>query len=640
MPNKKKPQQGMQQNRTVNLAVRQINEEERRVTVSFSSEQAVSRWYGQEILCHDSACVNLDRLNNIGVALWNHNRDKVIGKIENAVVDDTAKRATCDIVFDEDEESEKIYQKVKSKTLKGVSVGYSVECWEEVKAGAMSSNGRFAGPCEVATSWTPCEVSIVSVPADDSVGVDRSLQNIEGDEGNMDGENPTTTNSNVNTNTTGERQLTNTNPPINVENERQQAIAQERQRVSEIDSLCRSFDIDSADYVKNGTSVEEVRAAVLEQLRQQRQPNTVGTIQVTKDEVDKFRSAAVDSIQLRAGFTVEKPAEGARDLRGMRLRDLAIECLTKQGIQNAQRMNNDDLFKRALSPDSQFGAILNDSVNKSMATGYKTANTTYRAWTGIGSNPDFKGATVYQISEAGDLDKMTQSGEFKFDEMKDQGVKKSIATFGKTFGINRQALINDDIGILTKIPAAYVRASDRGINKLVYKMLKDNPKIYDDKNLFSASHKNLGTAAVMSDESLSEGRLLMRKQKNLRGKETLNIAPKFLLVPAGLETSAMKFLNSTALPGQNNSGVSNIWRNAFDLVVDSELDPESGALPYYFAADPSDVDTIEVTFLNGDDMPKLESRIGFDFLGIEYRIYIDYGVSVLDYRGLAMNAGK
>ncbi|VDG74584.1 Uncharacterised protein [Clostridium carnis] len=57
------------------------------------------------------------------------------------------------------------------------------------------------------------------------------------------------------------------------------------------------------------------------------------------------------------------------------------------------------------------------------------------------------------------------------------------------------------------------------------------------------------------------------------------------------------------------------------------------------AANPADIDTIEVTYLNGDDMPKLESRLGFDFLGIEYRIYIDYGVSVLDYRGLGMNQG-
>lgn len=627
---KMEPQVGLQQKRTVDLAVREINENERRVSVSFSSEQAVQRWYGQEVLCHDAGCCNMDRLNSIGVALWNHDRNKVIGKIENASCNDSEKRCYCDIVFDEDDESERIYQKVKNQTLKGVSVGYSVDCWEEVKAGAKSSNGRFMGPCEVATSWTPYEVSIVSVPADDSVGVDRSMENMEenneGDERIM----PNPINNNINT-TDG----------LDVNAERQLAVQAERQRISDITTLCREFDVDSTGYISGGNTIEEVRAQVLEQLRLQRKPTPVGShdISVTKDEMDKFRSAAVDSIQLRGGIKVQNVAEGARDLRGMRLRDLAIECLQRSGVTNAQRLSNEELFKRALSPDGQFASILDSSVNKSMATAYKVANTTYRAWTGIGSNTDFKDATVYQISEAGELEKMTQTGEFKFDEMKDQGVKKSIATFGRTFGITRQALINDDIDVLTKIPAAYVRAADRGVNKLVYKNLKENVKIYDGKELFHAAHNNLGTAGAMSDTTLSQLRTNMRKQKNLRGKETLNISPQFLLVPAGLETTAMKFLNSTALPGQDNAGVSNIWRNSFDLVVDAELDPTTGALPYYVAANPADIDTIEVTYLNGDDMPKLESRLGFDFLGIEYRIYIDYGVTVLDYRGLGMNAG-
>lgn len=173
---KQKPKVGESQQRTLGMAVREINEDERRVRVSFSSEQPVNRWYGQEILCHDAGCMDLTRLTEIGVSLWNHNRDKVIGRIENAVCNATEKRAYCDIIFDDDDESEKIYQKVRSGTLKGVSVGYSVDAWEEVRVGGVSSNGRFSGPCEVAVKWSPYEVSIVSVPADDSVGVDRTLQ--------------------------------------------------------------------------------------------------------------------------------------------------------------------------------------------------------------------------------------------------------------------------------------------------------------------------------------------------------------------------------------------------------------------------------------------------------------------------------
>jgi hypothetical protein len=274
-----------------------------------------------------------------------------------------------------------------------------------------------------------------------------------------------------------------------------------------------------------------------------------------------------------------------------------------------------------------------------MATAYRAVNTTYQAWTRRGSNPDFKGATVYQISEAGDLQKMTQTGEFKFDEMSDNGVKKSIATFGRSFGLTRQALINDDIGVLTSVPAAYVRAAGRGINKLVYKLVGNNEDIYDSKDLFHADHKNLATAAAaISVTSIGKGREAMRKQKNLRGKETLNIGPSFLIVPAALETAGQSFLTAIADPASSNSGVLNIFRNALNLVVDAELDDYSETA-WYLAAAPGDVDTIEVTYLNGNDMPALESQVGFDFLGIKWRIYIDYGVTVLDYRGLYKNAG-
>ena len=101
------PKRGIQQRQTLDLLVREVNADERRVTVSFSSEQAYSRWFGVEILSHDVSAVDLSRLQNIGVALFNHNRDKVIGRIENARLDAEEKRAYCDIVFDDDEETEK-----------------------------------------------------------------------------------------------------------------------------------------------------------------------------------------------------------------------------------------------------------------------------------------------------------------------------------------------------------------------------------------------------------------------------------------------------------------------------------------------------------------------------------------------------
>lgn len=145
---------------------------ERKFTISFSSEEPYDRWWGTEILSHQEGAADFSRLNEIGCVLYNHNRDKVIGKILNAKVENG--RGVADIEFDTDEQSEIIYQKVKSGTLKGVSVGYIVDVWEDVMANKKSQDGRFTGPCSIAIKWTAYEISIVSVPADPTVGVGRS----------------------------------------------------------------------------------------------------------------------------------------------------------------------------------------------------------------------------------------------------------------------------------------------------------------------------------------------------------------------------------------------------------------------------------------------------------------------------------
>lgn len=145
---------------------------ERKFILSFSSEEPYERYWGVEILSHAEGAIDLTRLNTIGCVLYNHDRDKVLGKVLRVWVEDN--RGQAEIEFDDDAESEVIYKKVKSGTLKGVSVGYRIHTWEEVAQGKKSSDGRFDGPCDIATYWEPYEISIVSVPADPTVGVGRS----------------------------------------------------------------------------------------------------------------------------------------------------------------------------------------------------------------------------------------------------------------------------------------------------------------------------------------------------------------------------------------------------------------------------------------------------------------------------------
>lgn len=154
--------------------IRAVEGEDRRFELSFSSEAPYQRWYGPEILDHSDGAVDLSRLNSIGVLLYNHDRDDVIGRVVEAKIE--RGRGLAVVEFDTDQLSETILQKVRCGTLKGVSVGYVVDQWEEVLPGQTSADGRFAGPCSIARRWTPYEISIVSVPADASVGVGRDLE--------------------------------------------------------------------------------------------------------------------------------------------------------------------------------------------------------------------------------------------------------------------------------------------------------------------------------------------------------------------------------------------------------------------------------------------------------------------------------
>nr|DAM41149.1 MAG TPA: major capsid protein [Caudoviricetes sp.] len=618
--------------RTLPGSVRAL--EEGQYEISFASETPYDRWFGPEILLCEEGAVDLSRMGDNAALLFAHGRDPrigpmPIGKIVRAWVDPAEHKCRAVVEFDgADEDAQKIRRKVDGGMLSGVSVGYSVSSWESVGPGKTSANGRFAGPCEVAVKWLPYEISFEPTPADPTVGLGKSIN-----EEDNQMPNPIST------------------PAPEAEGARSAApeaaapqtaapeasLAAERQRCSDITALCRRFGQDPAPYIDGGDSLDQVRAAILDGMASAR--TGVTGIQVTADEGDKFRRAAVDGLLIRAGIAVERPAEGSRTFAGLSLRDIAAESLRMAGESAATRMSNDELLRRAMSPDSAFVAIAGEVAQAAMAAGYQAAPTTYQLWTGRGTAKDFKPTAIYQISEAGTPVRIPQNGEFTFDEMAtQQQAVRQLYTYGRSFGLTRQAFVNDDLDVLTKIPRAYAAACRRGINRAVYQILKNNPAMLDGQQLFSAAHKNLGAAAKPGTPAFTEAIALMRRQKNLRGDEPLNLVPGFVLTPAAIEVPIRQMVTSTVDPDAKVTGVPNVFNN-MQAICDAELDVDSGAAPFYFAAAPGLCDTIEVSYLNGNDQPTLEMRPSWERLGIEYRIYMDYGVSLVDYRGLVKNPG-
>ena len=609
-----------------------VDTDSRTVELSFSSETPYGRWFGDEILCHDEECINLERFNNgLGTVLFNHDRDAVVGHIEKVWLEDNRGKAL--VRFDTDEQSETIFQKVQSGTLQGVSVGYAINRYEVLEdEDTKSTNGRFSGPAYVVTDWEPLEISIVSVPADPTVGVGRSAEEIhtsidtQEDNTRMDQE------KNL------EVQEVKSAPVETglTQADLQKAMEQERKRTSEITAMFRDFDVEGADEaIVLGKSVEEAREMVMDQLRAR---NKGVSVTMGEAESDKFRAAAQDAVLMAAGIPVADAAPGAQELRGYSMIEMARESLRRESGSTVNFGDNMELARAAINSTSTFPAIMSNLANKSVMVGFNEAETTYQIWAGKGSNRDFKEAARVALSEAGTLELVPEGGQFKQDSFGEASARTKVATYGKLFSLTRQAIINDDLGMFSKIATKYGSAAKRLVNKMVYAQLTGNVKMQDNVALFDSKHGNVaGTGEALSVKAIAKAITAMRRQKGIQGEATLNITPKYLVVPPELEMTAYQIVNSTAAVDGVNSGVANPYKGRFIVVADAELtDPDA----WYLVADATQHDTIEVTYLNGVETPRLETRQGFDVDGIEYKVAFDCGVSALDFRGLYKNAGK
>lgn len=138
----------------------------RTVELAFSSEQPVSRWFGDEILDHGKGSVRLDRLRSIGPLLMDHNSREHVGTIQSAKIDkDRVGRAV--VRFGKGKQRDAILADIEDGIRKCVSVGYRIHRMKLEEASDDSADVYRA------TDWEPFEVSLVAVPADSSVGVGR-----------------------------------------------------------------------------------------------------------------------------------------------------------------------------------------------------------------------------------------------------------------------------------------------------------------------------------------------------------------------------------------------------------------------------------------------------------------------------------
>lgn len=434
------------------------------------------------------------------------------------------------------------------------------------------------------------------------------------------------------------------------------ARAAERQRCSEITTLCREFNVsaeDQARYLNDGVTVDAVRAAILDGMRQNGAPiQTRGTAEITNSAEDKFRSAAADALIMRSGMDLQNPAEGARELMGLSLRDLAIECMAAEGHSGLNRRSSEELYGLAMrqffNPTAAFPSILDNAINKAYVEGHRNVAVTFDQWTKKGSLKDFKTHdNNYLAGPAEEFLEVPEGGELKHSTFKDEKrPTRKLKTYGRQFTLTRQAFINDDIDLVTRVPAKYAASARKTINKQCYQILVQNPAIYDGTELFSKAHGNLVTTGTGITQASMQAMIMALQNQLDEFDEAIIVRPAAIIVPAGMAFDIYTLFNSPTIHTEGNTqAVNPLYRyaNQITVIEDPTINVLCGGfgnvMPWYLLGSKDDTDFIEVDYLNGQEIPTIRRMETPGTLGFVWDIYLDWGISVMDWRGAIKNPG-
>ena len=462
------------------------------------------------------------------------------------------------------------------------------------------------------------------------------------------------------------------------------AIQIDGTRRKEINALCTAHKIERSfadELCDGGTSLNDAREKILARMAGKPAGQTSDRVTMTESTDDKTFAAARDGLIMRAARTaslrnvaVANPAPGHEDFANMKLsrmaemyaekmgcdvrrmapKDIALVAMGHPGSMNRFRIQRD-----AYHQQGSFANLMLDAANKTLLGGYEEAPFTWEVWArNAGTTTDFKTLNRIRFSEMGSPEMVPEGESYPDAPMSDAKETYKVNKYGNMFSVTWETVVNDDLDAISRIPAMQGAACRRLQNTSVYGVLTANNAMADTGLLFNTTaqttaggHANLvtGTSAVPTVATLNAAFLSMMTKKGLgiTSAVTLNLQPAFLIVPVALSATAMVLVSSMTDPAAGGSavgteGIKNLYgpngQRPLRVVVEPTLDANS-ATAFYLAAQNSQVDTVEITFLEGEQSPVLESEWDFDKDVYKYKVRQTFGVAAIDYRGLYKHNG-
>ena len=563
---------------------RTFNEEQRTIEAVIASSAPVARRDQRGEFDEILSAEGLDLEGVRGVSLLDAHSQAGVGSILGSVI-----RAwrEGDHVIAELRLSERadaaLIADVRSGVVQHLSVGYVVHEWRDGE-----SNGRRT---RTAVRWEIKEASFVPVPAD----------------------------RNARTRQHGDGEIATRNRAI-IEQGRRLNISQ-----GTIDALlCR------------GATIEEASSEMLRHLETRSALGIrAGGEHRTLDNPVEFQRAAGEALFARVHRSHNLSAP-ARQYADAPMASIAAECLRRSG-ESVTLMQPAAIITRALQTTSDFPMILGEAVGRVLREAYKAAPSGLRRLARLVTLPDFRERAALTLDPTSfTLEKTNEHGEYKSGGFVETGEKYKLATYGKIFGLTRQAIINDDLGALSDVPAKLGAQAASFEADYLADLLQSGsgfgPTLSDGDPLFDPAHANLAgpAGAAPDDTALSAARLAMRKQIGPAGK-LIDVTPRYLVVPSELETAGEKLLATIAPVTVDEV---NPW-SFLSLIVEPRL---TSATAWYLAAD-APQSGLEVAYLSGSEGPQTETQAGFRIDGVEVKVRLDFVAAFVDWRGMYMNPG-
>jgi len=496
------------------------------------------------------------------------------------------------------EDAAPVVQRIADGTVTGVSIGYRVTGWTE----QMTPQGRTKSP----TRWAITEVTLTSNPADPAARL-RHQQ--------------------------GSPHM----PEPVIENPSAEEV--ETQRRSDIRGLVRSAGLgpDIADQlIDQSADMNVAKTACFDAMEtRRRSAPVIRTHAPANDDPNVIVQRQAEALNIRMAGGEPKPE--VRQYLGESMLDMARGSLARAGI-STRGMSPDETFTRAAEhTTSDFALLVSNAMGKTALASYQAAASPLKMLGRQRSLSNFKTVTAIRLGEMGRLEELAESGEITATTRAENGETMSLKTYARGLNVSPQLLIDDDLGMLGDMTAAFGEAAAQTEADVLVDLITGNPNLSDGTPVFDASRGNLaGTGLSLGSAgdtgALEDARKAMRATKGLDGKTLVNVQPKYLLVGPELESAAERLLAS--IYAATTADV-NVFGSKLSLLVEPRITGEE----WFVFCDPARLAAFQYGYLSSAQGVQIQRAEAWNTLGLKFRAWLDFGAGWLEFRAAYKNEG-